>query len=309
MSSPLVIDAETVRAALSPGEAVDAISAAVDGFDPSTDIPRRAAHTSHGHFLLMPSEVGSFAGVKVATVAPGNPARDLPRIQASYLLYDAETLRLLAVIDGTELTTLRTPAVSVAALRPTLELLEGPLNLVVFGAGPQGVAHVDALAAVRDEPFASVNFVVRSPSRAGSGASERGPVLATDSQETLDALAAADVIVCATSADTPLFQAHQVRDDVVVIAVGSHEPNARELDADFIAGSKVIVEDVDTAMETAGDIVLANFEGAVNARDLVTMRSALTERTVAPGRRPVVFKSVGMSWEDLVIAEAVYRRV
>lgn len=96
---------------------------------------------------------------------------------------------------------------------------------------------------------------------------------------------------------------------MVVIAVGSHEPNARELDADFIAGSKVIVEDVDTAMETAGDIVLANFEGAVNARDLVTMRSALTERTVAPGRRPVVFKSVGMSWEDLVIAEAVYRRV
>lgn len=324
-AEPRFIDAATVASVLTPGDAADAISTVITdpaiNFDPATDIPRRTAHTSHGHFLLMPSEVGPHAGVKVATVAPENPSRDLPRIGATYLLYDAQTLQLAAVIDGTALTSLRTPAVSIAALRPTLAEVTTPVNLVVFGAGPQGVAHIDALAAElsdrdgddgQDDPFASVNIVVRHPERASDQSREavegRGRVLATDSQDTLDALAAADIIVTATSADTPLFQAHQVRDDVIVIAVGSHEPNARELDADFIAGAKVIVEDIDTAMETAGDIVLANFEGAVNAGDLATMRSALTEKRVAPGRRPVVFKSVGMSWQDLVIAEAVYNR-
>jgi ornithine cyclodeaminase len=311
--SPTVIDAPAVAAALSPADAVAAVTAALTdprtAFDPATDLPRRTAHTDHGHFLLMPSEVGGFAGVKVATVAPENPAQGLPRIQGTYLLHDARTLSPLAVIDGGALTTLRTPAVSAAAVLPTLRLLNRPLNLVVFGAGPQGVAHVETFAAALDKPFASVRFVVRHPDRAGEAARALGPVLATDSQETLDALAAADLIICATTADTPLFQTNQVRDDVVVVAVGSHEPNTRELDAGFLAGATVIVEDVETALETAGDIVLANFEGAVNRGDLTPLREALTGPAVAPGRRPVVFKSVGMSWEDLVVAEAVYRRL
>jgi ornithine cyclodeaminase/alanine dehydrogenase-like protein (mu-crystallin family) len=77
--SPTVIDAPAVAAALSPADAVAAVTAALTdprtAFDPATDLPRRTAHTDHGHFLLMPSEVGGFAGVKVATVAPENPAQ------------------------------------------------------------------------------------------------------------------------------------------------------------------------------------------------------------------------------------------
>lgn len=305
---------------LSPTAAADAISTPITdpvvAFDPASDLPRRTAHTSHGHFLLMPSEVGTFAGVKIATVAPGNPALGRPRIDATYLYYDAESLQLESIIDGVALTNLRTAAVSIAALRPTLALADTPVKLVVFGAGPQGVAHIEALAAELGKrsdgsPFASVDIVVRNPEGASEEAQAAveglGRILPTDSQDTLDALAEADIIVTATSADTPLFQAHHVRDDVIVIAVGSHEPNTRELDADFIAGAKVIVEDIDTALETAGDIVLAHYEGAINPGDLVSMRTALTEKTVAPGRRPVVFKSVGMSWQDLLIAEAVDR--
>jgi ornithine cyclodeaminase len=57
----------------------------------------------------MPAHDGFAAGVKVVAVAPGNPARGLPRIQAAYLLFDSQTLTLQAFIDGTALTTLRTP--------------------------------------------------------------------------------------------------------------------------------------------------------------------------------------------------------
>ena len=39
--------------------------------------------------------------------------------------------------------------------------------------------------------------------------------------------------------------------------------------------------------------------------DLVPMRDVVTGATMLPGDRPVVFKSVGMSWEDLVVARAV----
>jgi ornithine cyclodeaminase len=133
VSTHLVLDADAVRAACSPVDAVDAITAALaSGLDPAADLPRQAVPLRAGQFLLMPSEgapSGAHVGIKVATVAPGNPARGLPRIQASYLLFDADTLSLVAVLDGTALTTLRTPAVSVAAVRPRLLAASGPLRL------------------------------------------------------------------------------------------------------------------------------------------------------------------------------------
>src|SRR5262245_21402239 len=151
MTAPLVLDADAVRAACSPAAAVEAITAALRaGMDPASDLPRQAVPLRSGQFLLMPSDAqgGAHAGIKVATVAPDNPARGLPRIQASYLLFDAESLSLVATLDGTALTTLRTPAVSVAAVAPRLRAGSGSVALAVFGAGPQAHGHVATLAAV-----------------------------------------------------------------------------------------------------------------------------------------------------------------
>jgi ornithine cyclodeaminase/alanine dehydrogenase-like protein (mu-crystallin family) len=89
--------------------AVEALRAALlDGLDPEHDHARTRVPLTHGELLLMPSEWGRYAGVKVASVAPGNPARGLPRIQGTYLLLDAETLAPLASLDGVALTTVRT---------------------------------------------------------------------------------------------------------------------------------------------------------------------------------------------------------
>ena len=129
------LDADAVHA-LGPAAAVGAISDALRGeLDPATDPPRASVGLSHGQFLLMPSEAPAAAGVKVVTVAPDNPSRGLPRIQGTYLLFDRATLALRAVLDGTALTTLRTPAVSVAAVLPRLP--DRPLRVAVVGAGPQ----------------------------------------------------------------------------------------------------------------------------------------------------------------------------
>ena len=289
------LDAAAV-AALGPAGAVRAITDALGGgLAPATDPPRSAVGLSHGQFLLMPSEVPAAAGVKVVTVAPDNPARGLPRIQAVYLLFDRETLALRAVLDGTALTTLRTPAVSVAAVLPALP--DRPLRVAVVGAGPQAVRHVATLAAVR--PLAGATHLVRDPSRTPLVAVRLG------SADADEALQAADVVVCATSARAPLFDSSLLRDDVVVVAVGSHEPDARELDAPLLGRATVVVEDVATALREAGDVVLAIAEGALTAADLVPVRDLVTGEVPPPDDRPLVFKSVGMSWQDLVVAEAV----
>lgn len=305
MNGVRCLDAAAVTAALTPAAAVEAITAAlIAGYDPATDAARTSTRTSRGHFLLMPSEVGAYAGVKVATVAPDNPAAGLPRIQASYLMFDAATLTLQAVLDGTALTALRTPAVSIAAVRPVLHRIHEPLRVAVFGAGPQAIGHVDTLAAVRDAPLASVTFIARRPGQA-TEAGKRGNVAGVGSPEAAAALASAHVVVCATSARTPLFPADAISPETIVIAVGSHEPDARELDGRILARASVLVEDVDTALREAGDIILAANEGAVEKAALIPMRQTIVgAATIATGR-PVVFKSVGMSWQDLVIASAV----
>jgi len=299
VTAPRFLDAAAIHAACPPGAAVAAVEAALrGGLDPTAEPPRSVVQVAHGQFLLMPSEAGeTSAGVKVVTVAPGNPARGLPRVQAVYLLFDRDTLALTAMLDGTALTTLRTPAVSIAAVRQHLP--DRPLRLVAIGAGPQATGHVVTLAAVR--PLASVVHLVRDP----SGVPIDALLLPLGSTEADAALGAADVVICATSARTPLFDSTLLRPDSVVIAVGSHEPDAREVDSALLARSSVVVEDTATALREAGDVILAIADGGLTAADLIPMRDLLTRTVAPPSDRPLVVKTVGMSWEDVVVAEAV----
>ena len=172
------------------------------------------------------------------------------------------------------------------------------LRVAVIGAGPQATGHVSTLAAVR--ALEEATYLVRDPSRT------RFDAVALDSpQAPTTSLRSADVVVCATSARSPVFDSALLRDDAVVIAVGSHEPDARELDAALLGRASVVVEDVATALREAGDVILAIADGALGPEDLLPMRDVITGAVDVPTDRPLVFKSVGMSWQDLVVATAV----
>ena len=289
------IDAAGV-AALGPAAAVQAITNALrGGLDPATDPARVSVDLTKGQLLLMPSQTPAAVGVKVVTVAPDNPNRELPRIQASYLLFDQDTLALRATLDGSALTTLRTPAVSVAAVLDRLP--DRALRVAVIGAGPQAIGHVSTLAAVR--PLEDATYLVRDPSRTPLAA------VALGAPEADEALRSADVVVCATSARSPVFDSALLGDDAVVVAVGSHEPDARELDAPLLGRASVVVDDVAAALREAGDVILAVADGTLEPADLLPMRDIVTGAVEVPTDRPLVFKSVGMGWQDLVVAAAV----
>ncbi|WP_221585812.1 ornithine cyclodeaminase family protein [Microbacterium sp. G2-8] len=302
------LDAATVRRLVPPRAAVRALQDALrSGLRPEQDAPRVAAPLAHGEFLLMPSEAAADAGVKVLTVAPGNPVRGLPRIQGLYILFDAETLTPRVLIDGPALTDLRTPAVSIAAVEPLLRRRQVPLRVVLYGAGHQGRGHLATLRdTLGDERIAHVTTVTRDPSRVATG-DGIDHAAASGSPTAEEETRAADLIICSTTARTPLFRGDLVRDDAVVIAVGSHEPTARELDAPLLGRSTVVVEDRATALRECGDVVLAIDEGALDTDDLLTMSDVLDPETRLAADAPVVFKSSGMSWEDLVVASAVWR--
>jgi ornithine cyclodeaminase len=273
-------------------EAIAALRVALrEGLEPEDDWARSRVPVKHGELLLMPAEWSGYAGVKVGTVAPDNPATGRPRIQGVYLLLDAATLTPLAMLDGAALTTLRTAAVSGLAVA---ELAVPEVSrLVVFGTGPQARSHIAAIRAVR--PVGEVvvigrtgvdAFVSSVDGRAGSVAD----------------IASADVIVCATTARTPLFDGALLPSHATVVAVGSHELTAREVDDTTVCTSTVVVEARSAALREAGDVAFPLRAGTFDPDTLVDLASVVRGTATVSLSRPRLFKSVGMAWEDLVIA-------
>jgi ornithine cyclodeaminase/alanine dehydrogenase-like protein (mu-crystallin family) len=320
-----VLDADRVAGLGFPRAVAALREALAAGLDPESEPPRASVRLGGGEVLIMPSSAGPVAGIKLVSVVPGNPARGLPRIHGVYVLFDGQTLVPRALVDGAALTSLRTPAVSALGI----DLVAPPeaRRLVIFGTGPQAFGHVRALRAIR--PIDSVRVVGRAPSTRGCSSAGRARATGTSAgrdpspdplsplgrfighfaAEGLDvaaagpeAVAEADIVACCTTARTPLFPGELLPPHAVVVAVGSHEPDAREVDTETVRRCGALVESRAAATREAGDIMHAIADGAIGEDELVTFADLVRGTTPA---RPRLIKTVGMGWEDLVIAAAV----
>lgn len=295
---------------ISPRDAADAISGALRaGLDPASDPRRSVLDVRSGQLLLMPSESAACVGVKAVTVAPGNPRLGLPRVHGAYLLFSAATLELVAILDGAAISSIRTPAVSIAGSRPAFARFDRPVRVTVFGAGPQAAGHVDALVNGGFARVEDVVHVVRHPERAGDAVEVGAAVMAAGDPAVAARVSVSDVLVCTTTSATPLFDSQLVGDRAVVLVVGAHEPHNREVDGRLLARSTVVVEDPATALREAGDVVLAVAEGLLDPASLVPMADVVRGAVEIDHARPYVLKTVGMSWEDLAVAEVVLARL
>ncbi len=287
---------------LTPEEAARAIAQVLlDGLDPETVPARSAVPVPAGELLMMPAASTAYVGVKIAGVAPANPGVGLPRITGSYLLLDGPTLQPVALLDGIALTSLRTPAVTAVAL-DRLAVPEAE-HLVLFGSGPQAYGHLDALLAVRR--LTRVTVVARRAEPAGALVRyARGLGLEAAVGTPAD-VAGADLVVCCTTARTPLFDGSLVPDRAAVAAVGSHEVDAREVDEVLVGRSALYVEARAAALREAGDLLMA---GVTGAEPLWNLAELVRGEAPVPTDRPRFFKSVGMAWQDLAVAAEVHRR-
>ncbi|MFI9596841.1 ornithine cyclodeaminase family protein [Nonomuraea sp. NPDC052265] len=309
MSELPYIDGDVLERLVPVGRAVAVLEQALRaGLDPELTPRRPAVDLPAGQLLLMPAAAGRYAGLKAVTVTPANPGRGLPRIQGTYLLLDGDTLAPLAALDGIALTSLRTPAVSALAVAHLAE--PDARRLVVFGSGPQAHGHVLALREVR--PVEHVTVVGRDPARAAALAGRcrdlglTAEALAAGAPAVADAVRAADLVACCTTAAQPLFPGKLARDGVTVVAVGSHEPGVRELDGDLVARATLVVEARTAALEEAGDVIIPIRHGTITSGHLAGNLAELIAGRVVAGPGPRVFKSTGMAWEDLVVAAAAY---
>jgi ornithine cyclodeaminase/alanine dehydrogenase-like protein (mu-crystallin family) len=297
------IDGPQLRAGLSMVAAVDALDAAFAREDRSLVAPlRNTLATPSGTLLTMPAAGDDGVGIKLVTLSEFNPQRGLPFIHAVYVLFDATTQEPEAVIDGSELTALRTAAVSGLATRHLSNL--DASRLVLFGAGVQATAHLDAMLAVR--PLREVVVVGRSVERRDALVERaRSFGLEARAGEPADVRGADIVCTCTTSA-VSVFSGQDLAPGVHVNAVGAYLAHQRELDSETVRRAKVVVETREVALAEAGDLVIPMGEGAFAASDIVADLAEVSRgaRVRAKKSDITAFVSVGFSFEDLVVARA-----
>jgi ornithine cyclodeaminase len=302
---PLVIDAAELTRLLPITDAIDALDRAFRGSLPLA--PQRArVEVPGGELLLMPSVAASAFGVKLVTVADDDPTRELPVVQAAYVLFESPGLAPIALIDGTGLTALRTAAVSALATR-YLARSESRI-LTIIGAGVQGDAHLDAMLAVR--PIEVVWVVSRGTARAEELVARAVDLGLHAAIASPDAVAESDIVCTCTTSSEPVFDGSLLVPGAHVNAIGAYRPDQRELDDLTVRRGRIVVETREAALAEAGDLLIPLAGGVIEPADIVADLSEVVRGH--PVRRNdqdiTVFKSVGVAFEDLVVANAVMQR-
>ena len=244
-----ILSADDVRRAVTMPAAIDAVASAfVQLSTGRATVPLRThlqQHTHESHTFVMPAllEESSGLGLKVVSVFPHNAARhNLPVIHALVVVLDAATGQPAAVLDGSYLTALRTGAASGVATRALAR--HDARVLAIIGAGAQAYHQVEAVCTVR--PIERVIIVNRSRERAERLAAllrERAIAPHIDiAALSAEALAQADVICCATSSPTPVFDDASLRPGVHINGIGSFTPQMVEVPPETVGRAYVVVD-------------------------------------------------------------------
>jgi ornithine cyclodeaminase len=256
---------------------------------------------------LMPAyRAGTSAmwALKEIVVTPDNPTRGLDAHQGGVLLHDGETGELVAVLNASPVTAIRTAAVSAVATRALARA--DAKRVAIIGAGVQARSHVDAMRAVLDDP--EIRIYARRAEAAEALASEVG---AQASPSPDAALFGAEVVCTTTSAREPVLEHRWLAPGAHVNAVGSSIPTARELDTETMSKASLFVDRRESTLNEAGDYLIPAAEGILGP-DHIKAELGEVLAGLASGRTDeeelTVFKSLGIAVEDLAAADLVVRR-
>ncbi len=316
----LILNTDQVRQVLPMPVAIDAMKSAflaISGHQ--VTMPARTHldfPDQNGTTLVMPAHVATeqvqALSVKVVSVFANNPQRDMPRIMAAVMVFDPQTGQPLALLEGTTLTQIRTAAASAAATdglaREDCEIL------AVIGAGVQARSHIEAMACVR--PINRIRIASRSRTSCQRLVHDLAAKMAGGCEfeifdDASQAVAGADIVCTVSTATEPLFEAAAIQPGTHLNAVGSYQPHVVEIPGEVVAGARVFVDHLASAMEEAGDLLQPICAGLISV-DHVRGEIGQVLAGQLPGRtsrsQVTLFKSVGNAVEDCFAAHAAICR-
>jgi ornithine cyclodeaminase/alanine dehydrogenase-like protein (mu-crystallin family) len=249
-------------------------------------------------------------GLKAICVFPENPRFGKDAHQGSVMLFNGETGELMALMNASPITTVRTAAVSAVATR--LLSPEDVSELAIVGSGVQARSHLAALSRVR--PIKRTRVVSKNREHADRFVAEmKGRIscelVAVDTVK--EALNGADLIVTVTNSHEPVIDRQWISPGAHINAIGTHSAAAREIDGPTMAVARLYVDRRESALTEAGDFVLAIEEGLINSDSIVAEIGEVLigkKRGRESTEEITLFKSLGLAVEDLACAEYLYQK-
>lgn len=261
---------------------------------------------------LMPAYVGDIKalGVKVITVFPGNQDTEYDSHQGVVMLFEPEHGRLLAIMDASAITAIRTAAVSGVATK--LLAREDAGELAILGSAVQAHTHLTAMLLARQ--IKRVRVWSRRFDHAQAFAqreSERHSIAVEPVATAQEAVAGADIICTTTAAREPVLLGEWLAPGAHINAVGSSVPRARELDTAAVVKSRLFVDRRESTLNEAGDFLIPKDEGAIGDDHIQGEIGEILLGQVAGRTSPdeiTLFKSLGLGVEDVAAAHHMYHQ-
>ena len=244
---------------------------------------------------------GLGSAVKVATIFPGNPGRDLPLVNGAVSLFDDLSGRLEAMVDFNLVTRWKTAGDSLLAATRLAPPQVG--TILVVGAGSVAESMVFAYRSV----WPAARFLIwnRTRSKAEALAEIHGMTVAPD---LAGALAEADIVTTATMAGDPLIRGDWLRPGQHIDLIGAFRADLREADDAALKRSRIFVDSLRTTLDHIGELKIPLAAGVITPGDIVADFYGLDRFTRAPGDI-TLFKNGGGAHLDLMVARAILGKV
>ena len=250
-------------------------------------------------------------GIKLISVFHGNRDKGYPSHQGVVVLFDANNGQPLMIFDASEITALRTAAVS--ALATTLLSRQDAEVLSIVGSGEQAERHIESILLVRK--IRQINTWSRNEknaTRLASKVSERHNIPVVVSKNAKEAVKDADIICTVTSSPEPVVLGNWISRGAHINAVGSSTPVARELDTNAVLKSKLYTDCYESILNEAGDFLIPKKEGAVTDSHICGDLGELllgTKRGREDNDEITLFKSLGIASEDISSCWHIYQKI
>ena len=316
-SGTLVVGHHDVVTLLPMAECIDAMTDALRTLArggavlPLRQVVRMA--TGRDAFALMPAVLDSPAalGAKIITVFPGNDATPYDSHQGAVMLFDLEYGRLIALLDASTITALRTAAVTAVATRALSR--SNSRTLALLGAGVQAATHLESISLVRQ--IDTVRVWSRSGERARKFAAKYATagMTITVCEMARHAVEGADIVCTVTSAREPVLHGDWLAPGTHVNAIGASLATSRELDSAAVVKSRLFVDRKESTLNEGGDFLIPKSEGLIGDDHIIgEIGDLLLDSPRVVGRRSAeditLFKSLGLAIEDVASARRIYDR-
>jgi len=264
----------------------------------------------HGDFRAMPAYIDGSAGMKWVSVYPDNRQYDLPAVMAMIILCDPNNSYPLAIMDGTHITNMRTGAAGGIAVKYLARKKSSVIGMV--GAGKQAEAQLLAINDILPE-IEEVKVFSLSPEMSQGFAQKMGSELNLNISpvETVEAAADADIVVTTTYATGPVVLKQHIKPGTHINAIGADAEGKQELEADLLAGAKVVIDDFEQACHS-GEINVPLSKGQIKVEDIYCSLGEVIagmKRGRENDTEITIFDSTGLAIQDIVCAKLAHEKI